>query len=219
MKGLIRNNFYSMEGNIKIAFIMAAVLAFTPLLINNSTLLINNSTLFSVIIAIQIFSFVANTGTSLHADETAKWNKFELTLPIKRSTIIGAKYLSFAILILFGLIMSIITVILFQFSKVTPTINSIIWGYEFGLVLSITAIAIMYPIMLKIGTEKNELIFLLSAFTAIGILFLITLTLSNITNGMNLRHPLVGAVSIVFSLFLFGVSYFISLKIHEHKEF
>lgn len=65
MKGLIRNNFYAMESNLTISFIMATALAFTPLFIKNATI-------YPMIISIQVFLFVVNTGTSLHTDEVAK---------------------------------------------------------------------------------------------------------------------------------------------------
>lgn len=77
MKGLIRNNFYSMESNMGISFLIAACLAATPLLLPDSNFIPR-------IISIQIFIFIVNTGTSLHADTVAKWNKYELTLPVGR---------------------------------------------------------------------------------------------------------------------------------------
>ncbi len=90
MKGLIRNNLYSMGGNLRVTLLIAVFLAFFPLLLKESSMI-------PIIFSIQIFLFVANTGTSLRVDESSKWNKFELTLPIKRRTIIGAKYVSFFI--------------------------------------------------------------------------------------------------------------------------
>ena len=35
MNGLIRNNFYAMESNLKMSFILAAALVFSPLIIHN----------------------------------------------------------------------------------------------------------------------------------------------------------------------------------------
>lgn len=212
MKGLIRNNFYAMESNLMISFIMAAALAFTPLFVKNTTI-------YPMIIAIQVFLFVVNTGTALHADEVAKWNKFELTLPIKRCTIIGAKYITFVILIIFGLIMGICTTVCIYLSGQTLDFLSMLWGYEYGLALSTISIALMYPIILRIGTEKNELVLILSAFVAIGIMCLIALALSSVTGGMNLRHPIVGLISIVVSIVLFALSFLASLHVHRNKEF
>lgn len=212
MNGLIRNNFYSMESNLKISFILAAVLIFSPLIINNAVI-------YPMIIAVQIFLFVVNTGTALHADEAAKWNKFELTLPIKRSTIIGAKYITFAILILFGLLMGLCTTLCINLSGQTWSFSSTLWGYEYGLVLSFFSISLMYPIVLKIGTEKNELVLILSAFAAIGFMYLVAVALSPATGGLNLRHPLVGAVSISVAVLMFIISFVVSMNIHKNKEF
>lgn len=212
MKGLIRNNFYSMESNMKMAFVIAALLALTPLLVKNPVFL-------PMIIAIQIFVFVANTGTSLHADETAKWNKYEITLPIKRSTVIGAKYVTFAILIFCGLLMSVITFAFAGVSELVLNMNTIIWGYEYGVILAMTTTALMYPMMLKFGTEKSELIMLVSVGMVVGMMLFVAMILSGVTNGMNMRHPLVGAVSVVVSVLLFIGSYFVSLWIQSKKEF
>lgn len=212
MKGLIRNNFYSMESNMKMAFVIAALLTLTPLLVKNPVFL-------PMIIAIQIFVFVANTGTSLHADETAKWNKYEITLPIKRSTVIGAKYVTFAILIFCGLLMSVITFAFAGVSELVLNMNTIIWGYEYGVILAMTTTALMYPMMLKFGTEKSELIMLVSVGMVVGMMLFVAMILSGATNGMNLRHPLVGAVSVVVSVLLFIGSYFVSLWIQSKKEF
>ncbi len=212
MNGLIRNNFYSMESNLKISFIMALALAFSPLIIKNAAI-------YPAIIAVQVSLFVVNTGTALHADEVAKWNKFELTLPVKRNTIIGAKYVTFAAFILCGLFTGLCTAICISLTGRTWNFLSILWGYEYGLGLSVISVSLMYPVILKIGTEKNELILLLSAFTAVGLMCLTAAALSPVTGEMNLQHPLVGAVIVSIALLMFPVSFVISVNIHKNKEF
>ena len=212
MNGLIRNNFYAMESNMTVSFIMAAALVFSPLIINNAAV-------YPMMIAAQVFLFVANTGTALHADEVAKWNKFELTLPIKRNTIVGAKYITFAVLILCGLLMGACTAVCIRLSGQAWNSLSLLWGYEYGLGVAVISISLMYPIILKIGTDKNELVLILSAFAAVGLMCLIAAALSPVTGEMNLRHPLVGLVSIPVSLLPFGISFAVSVNIHKNKEF
>lgn len=212
MKGLIRNTFYSMEDNVKIAFLMSAILIFMPFFTKEPTIL-------TIIISVQIFVFIANIGTALHADETAKWNKFERTLPVNQNVVILAKYISFSLLIVFGFMISILTGIIAVSTTSSLSLGSLIWGYEYGLTLSIMVAAIMYPAMLKFGTEKNELIILLCSFLSVGFISLIALLLSPITAGMNGKSLFVGAVSVVVSLLLLCVSYFISLRIYKNKEF
>lgn len=77
----------------------------------------------------------------------------------------------------------------------------------------------MYPLVLKLGTEKNELILLLSTFGAIGMQLLVAAGLSKWTDGMNMRHPLVEATGTIAAILLFLASYFVSVKIHKSKEF
>lgn len=212
MKGLIRNNLYSMGGNLRVTLLIAVLLAFFPLFLKESSMI-------PIIFSIQIFLFVANTGTSLRVDESSKWNKFELTLPIKRRTIIGAKYVSFFLLILLGVLMSFLTLAVVHVSGSQLDLNSVIYSYSFGLTLSITSVALMYPIMLKLGTEKNELIVFISCLAAIGMMVVVATLLIPATGGMQLRHPLVGIVSACIAAILFVVSYFLSIHIHRNKEF
>ena len=70
MKGLIRNNFYAMEGNIKLSLAIAGCLSLAVLFVRNSAVI-------QVVISMQVFIFVANVCTSLQADEVSRWNKFE----------------------------------------------------------------------------------------------------------------------------------------------
>ncbi len=212
MKGLIRNNLYSMENSILIAFIISVFLAIVPFGGVNPTLL-------PMIISIQIFVFVVNIGTSLRADETAKWSKFELTLPIKRSNLVLAKYVSIIILILMGIVMGTATMVLSGYYDYTVSRSALVYGFEYGLTLSILSTSIMYPLSLKLGAGKSEIIFIISAFATIGIMLLIAAALSAWTEGMNLRHPLVGAVSLLVAIVAFVLSYFVSVIIHNKKEF
>lgn len=212
MRGLIRNNFYSMESNIKISFIIA-------LFLSVATFFVKHSAFIQMIISMQVFIFIVNVGTSLHADVVSEWNRFEVTLPVKSNDIIKAKYISFVMLFLFGVVMGSITAISVYVTSGFSNIQSVLYGYEFGLTLAATTAGIMYPLMLKIGTEKNELIMILSAIASIGLLVLISAILIPLTGEMNMKHSLVGIVSTIVALTIFTISYFVSIKIYCHKEF
>ena len=172
-----------------------------------------------MIISMQLFIFVVNVGTSLHADVLSKWSKFERTLPVKPDDIVKAKYVSFFILFLFGILMGSITAVLAYITSGFSDIQPVLYGYEFGFTLAAVTAGIMYPLMLRIGTEKNEMIMILSAFAAIGLKVLVTVVLSPLIGEMNMRHSLVGSVSTIIALLLFVASYFISVKIYRNKEF
>lgn len=57
MKGLIRNSFYSMESNIKISFIIALFLSVVAFFVKHNAFI-------QMIIAMQLFIFIVNMGTS-----------------------------------------------------------------------------------------------------------------------------------------------------------
>ena len=211
MKGLIRNNFYSMENNVKISFVVALFLSVISIFVKQSNII-------QMIIAMQLFVFIVNVGTSLHADVVSKWNRFELTLPVKYNDIIKAKYISFAILFLLGMLMAAVTAILVYFTSDFSNIQNVYKGYVFGLTLSVTTAGIMYPLMLKIGTEKNELIMILSSIISIGLMVLISAALSPLTGEMNIKHSLVGIVSMSAALLIFVSSYFKSVYKELHAD-
>lgn len=212
MRGLVRNNLYSMESSIALACVLSAFLAV-------SSLFLKSPMAAPLIIAVQVFLFVVNIGPSLRADEMSKWSKYEITLPVSRGTLVLAKYISIVILLILGVLMGAVTVLLSHISGHPMAASTLLRGFEHGLTLSFFSIAIMYPLVLKLGTERNELILILSSFGAIGMQLLIAASLSKWTGGMNMRHPLAEAVSTFAALITFVVSYFVSVKLHKSKEF
>lgn len=214
MKGLVLNNFYSMEGTIKISFFISMFLAFFSIVLSNPKLI-------SMVIALQIFIVMTNVGTSLHVDESSKWNKMEITLPVKRKSIVTAKYISFIILIFIGLLFTLLTLLIQSF--IGAKINSYILleGYSYGLSLSISTVALLYPIILKFGANKNETMLMVAVGIDITIRFLVwgilNLFIGNFT--LNFNGIEVGVYTTVFSILLFIASYIISIYIHKRKSF
>ncbi|MEG0086929.1 MAG: ABC-2 transporter permease [Niameybacter sp.] len=76
MKGLVLNNFYAMQNNIKISFVISLLLAIVSVGLKEPKLI-------SMVIAAQIFVIMGNIATTMHVDEASKWNKMEITLPVK----------------------------------------------------------------------------------------------------------------------------------------
>lgn len=210
MKGLIRNNFYAMEGNIKLSLAIAGCLSLAVLFVRNSAVI-------QVVISMQVFIFVANVCTSLQADEVSRWNKFERMLPVQYSTIIGAKYISFLLLILLGMVMGGVTTALMAAVEGTVDVQAVLYGYTFGLSLSAATAGIMYPLTLKLGTEKSELIMILSAIGSIGMISLVAAVLSPLIGEMNMRLQLVRVAAMLVAFAVFAGSYGVSVRIFRRK--
>lgn len=213
MKGLLRNNFYSMGTNLQLAFGISFVLVFLPIVLARENIVV-------MVLAMQSFMFNANIGTALNIDITSKWSNFEITLPVKRSDIIKARYISFILLTLCGIFMSVLTSFFMFLVYESLSVDAIIFGFSFGVSLSLITSSLMYPIMLKIGTEKNEIIIFICAAVAV-ILFLRVLKIATpfvsdkfIIDG----KALIGIIFLLISIGLFIISYFVSLTIYKKKE-
>lgn len=213
MKGLLRNNFYSMGTNLQLSFVISFVLIFIPLVLGEENIV-------PMVLSMQSFMFIANIGTALNTDITTKWSNFEITLPIKRKDIIKARYTSFLMLIMCGVFMSAVTSFLTAIVFETFTIDALIFGFAFGVSLSLLTSSFMYPIMLKFGTEKNEIIIFICAGIATA-LFLIVLKITApfvsdnfIMNGKSL----IGIIFTLVSIGVFILSYFVSLTMYKRKE-
>lgn len=211
MKGLLANNFYSTQENIKLSLIIALVVAFIALFLKDASFI-------PMIIAIQIFVFATNLGASLKMDAASKWNKFEITLPVTRRNIITAKYISFLFLILIGVATSLITV---AFQGLWGELNSkmIISGYGYGLQLSFSTIAIVYPLILKFGAEKSEPLIFVAAGLSLGMRLLVWYLLYLSDKTIYFKNTIVDYVSLALALVIFVLSYFLSVQIHRNKEF
>ena len=66
MKGLIRNNFYSMESNVKISFIIALFLSVVAFFVKHNAFI-------QMIISMQVFVFIVNVSSYAKNRYRKKW--------------------------------------------------------------------------------------------------------------------------------------------------
>ncbi|MEK4563322.1 ABC-2 transporter permease [Alkalihalobacillus sp. FSL R5-0424] len=143
------------------------------------------------------------------------WNKYVLTLPLKRDRIVQSHYLFFITLITIGLVISVIAFYLAQmfFGSEAP-------GYIYA-VLNIAGIAftmgfVIYPLTYLMGTEKAEVIAMIGAGAGIGLFFLSAL----IYDFLPLDEDWLFSLSfMLITLVLFIISYIVSIQVYKRKEF
>lgn len=101
-----------------------------------------------------------------------------------------------------------------------PAFRDVLHGYAFGLTLSALSTAVLYPLVLKFGTDKSDVFLILSGILSCVMLVLISGILSLFTGSMmNMKAPLVDVVSVGTALVMFAASYCISEQILQNKEF
>lgn len=210
MLGLIKKDFLLIKANSKqmvIIFIVYLMLAFQGTF--DATFIVP---LIGIMLFISTFSY----------DDFNNWNSYAVTLPDGRKNVVRAKYIASIILTIILAIVSLTIGIGISYTK-TNSINldEIISSLMGTMLSSIIIISLLYPIVFKFGATNGRIILFAVVFGIAGIGALIAQFVDmtfiiDIINGLD-SYSLI-AIPII-SVILLGISYLISNKIYQNKEF
>ena len=210
MLGLIKKDFLLIKANLKsmiIIFVIYIMLAFQGTF--DVTFIIP---LIGIMLFISTFSY----------DDFNNWNSYAVTLPNGRKNVVRAKYIASIILTIILVIVSLIIGIGISYTK-TNSINldEIISSLMGTMLSSVIIISLLYPIVFKFGATNGRIILFAVVFGIAGIGALIaqfvdTTPIINMINRLD-SYSLI-AIPII-SVILIGISYLISNKIYQNKEF
>ena len=210
MLGLIKKDFLLMKANLKsmiIIFVIYIMLAFQGTF--DVTFIIP---LIGIMLFISTFSY----------DDFNNWNSYAVTLPDGRKNVVRAKYIASIILTIILVAVALVIGMGINYTK-TNSINldEIISSLMGTMLSSVIIISLLYPIVFKFGATNGRIILFAVVFGTAGIGALITQFVDmtyiiNMINGLD-NYSLI-AIPII-SVILLGMSYLISNKIYQHKEF
>lgn len=210
MLGLIKKDFLLIKANLKsmiIIFVIYIMLAFQGTF--DVTFIIP---LIGIMLFISTFSY----------DDFNNWNSYAVTLPNGRKNVVRAKYIASIILTIILAIVSLTIGIGISYTK-TNSINldEIISSLMGTMLSSIIIISLLYPIVFKFGATNGRIILFAVVFGIAGIGALIaqfvdTTPIINMINRLD-SYSLI-AIPII-SAILLSISYLISNKIYQNKEF
>ena len=210
MLGLIKKDFLLIKANLKsmvIIFIVYLILAFQGAF--DVTFIIP---LIGIMLFISTFSY----------DDFNHWNSYAVTLPDGRKNVVRAKYIASIILTIILAAVALIIGIGISYTK-TNSINldEIISSLMGTMLSSVIIISLLYPIVFKFGATNGRIILFAVVFGIAGIGALIaqfvdTTPIINMINRLD-SYSLI-AIPII-SAILLGISYLISNKIYQNKEF
>lgn len=213
MKGLFLDNFYKTIGSIKLfAFLVFAV--------GVAALLTGNDTILELFVYIAITALSVNGISSMRKDADVKWNKLELTLPVRRSDIVKSKYLSYLFWVLTGIVIAAI------FTALAVAIHgNVFFAYGFrdisslftlGTGIALLVGALFYPLAYLLGIDKSETLLVISVIGGVGLaVFLIWMV--NL-NGTLSYYTRLGIFALIIAL-IFCISYLFTKIIYRGKEF
>ena len=216
MRGLLEKDFRLLKGQ-KNFFLL--ILVITVLLSLNSE---NN-------FAVTYLTFIAGflTISSFGYDDNGNCMPFLMTLPVSRMLYVKSKYLLGFLLTfigwLAGMVISMITALL---HKAPPTADAVLFQLAW-VILWMIMLSFVLPMLFKFGAEKGRMATLAMMLVFMAIVFAFT----KLAEGMGMDmdaclNALVGQQIIVLvaglavvALILVLISYFISVKIVQKKEY
>ncbi|SET47821.1 ABC-2 family transporter protein [Oceanobacillus limi] len=212
MKGLILNNFYSVEKSIKSSILLTVVIVTFMILSQHS-------------LALRLAAFIPFALIPVHAFEVLKqdsrsgWNRYELTLPLHRHKILLSKYVIFILLFLLGLfITTVIFLLADAFMTITFTqvyVNYLLRGM--GLILCIAALT--YPLTYLLGTEKSDFIQICSIGFSLGMFGIVFAMLTWIMGKVDGFDEIFSISFFSVAIIFFIISYAISYIIYRKKDY
>lgn len=212
MKGLLLKDLFNLRRIMKQYFFVAALMFVWSVFLKNQMLFTMIMIMYSMMMLLTTMSF----------DESSQFNKYALTMPVTRRELAGEKYILMLLLMLAGVAVGFVGGgILSLFSS-----EEISWLSAEKLV-SIAAVSGVYvlgfsvllPMIFKYGVEKSRLLLAIIYLLVFGVLYGTVSFIRQKGLVISENQIVVFAVlCIVFCFAVFAVSWFVSVRIMEKKE-
>jgi ABC-2 type transport system permease protein len=211
MKGLIIKDLIALKKQVKIFLILAAFYIVFSIVTKNTGMFGAMVILLCVMMPITTMSF----------DEHYKWDRYALSLPISRKTLVISKYV-------LGILLDLAAIVI-----VAPTsivIGSVVGEMEINesLVASLAIggvallfLSIILPIIFKFGVEKGRML-MMTIFFVPAILVMLISSLGIALPNKLMLEKLTIYLPFVLPVMVIGVlliSIYISIGIYTRKEF
>ncbi len=210
MLGFIKKDFLLVKANAKsmaILFIVYLILAFQGIF--EATLIVP---LIGIMLFISTFSY----------DDFNHWNSYAVTLPNGRKNVIRAKYVASIIFVVILGIVSLAISLGINYIKTNSINLEEMMSALMGTLLSgVIIISLLYPIVFKFGATNGRMILFAVIFGIAGIGTIIAnfVDMTFLINKINELENYLWIAIPTISILLLGISYFISNKIYQNKEF
>ncbi|KQL56039.1 MULTISPECIES: ABC-2 transporter permease [Bacillaceae] len=218
MKGLLLNQYYSVQKSIWVYALLAFVIPVVILIFFEGSMLDRLAAFvaigFMVSPALEVLKHEGKSG----------WSKYMATLPISRAKVVQSHYLFFVLLLLVGVGFAGAAYFI-----ATHLFNQVPTDYFFVGILSIIGIVltsgvITYPLTYILGAEKSDMILVLGMGGSIGVYLLTYTIFSMVFNEEGTYFGsdadlFFGLLFIGITLIVFVLSYIVSLILYKRKEF
>lgn len=179
--------------------------------------------------AFLLFSFATNT---FAVEEKGDLNRFYLILPVKRSMVVRGRYvLSFVLYaggVLLGAALMPLTN-LYSLSKWYPSLEWMLALFAFSFLFYGSMSLAMYPVLFRMGYQKGKMWGYYVPAIVICLIYVAVMEYDALARGGTLifdlfvyaseHMPAVSGGMLVLGAVLLGISYMLSVRIYERREF
>lgn len=184
--------------------------------------LFSNSTMFSTLATLILLLLPL---TSFSLDELARWDKFAAALPGGRRAVVKSKYQLLFLTLAGALILSVLVGVLVYFfgRDQSTTLPELVVTALICAVMGLLINCLLYPFLFKYGAQKARLYLALGIGIAMALIAVVIFLfrLNNALLEMLQELPLaaIAAALIVLLAAAVVISYRISCRIYDNKEF
>lgn len=203
MIGLILKDVLNLKKQARIYLILVIFYFILGIANKNSSMFSSMMAMVAVLIPITAMSY----------DERSKWDRYALTMPLSRATMVASKYLIGLIFLSAACLISIIVNMLFSITDISEYILISLASLSAGMIL----MALVFPLLFKFGVEKGRILLMIVLFAPTALISLLPSVGVSLPDEETIKSfiyagPIIGGV-------IFLASFYISLSIYRKKEF
>ncbi len=207
MKGLLIKDFINLRKYGKSVLVILVFYIIFSFVMDNIMFLSGMIVLLFSMMAVTSFSY----------DKLAGWDKYAMSLPLPRRTIVSSKYVLALILAICGMVLSVVAgLILGLFRDTGDITQQLVTSYALFSV-GILFLSIMLPLVYKFGVEKSRLMMMLIFAIPVVAVFVLGQTGISVPDETEVTRLI--AFSSVVIIPLYAFSWILSYYIYEKKEF
>lgn len=211
MKGLFLKDLYNMKLSAKTLVATCGMLTVFGVMLNSPT----------YILCLLMFMSLSISISSVCADEKCHWEPYALTLPVTRRQIVLEKMASMVCYLLAGSTVGL------AISLVMTVVNGeeltmLLMGFGFALGVILILQSIIFPLLLKLGSENARYI-LMGVVAIPAVIFIVSMKYFKVSEEWLDAFINKWIGSACLGLILAGmlsllISYFVSVRIYAKKE-
>lgn len=214
MKGLLRNNFFAVCANAKVFSIFMLLFGVFVVAVISQSLLIGY-------VMIGMVGFSVNAAAVAKNEFSSKWGKYKLTLPVRRIEIVRSLFWNQIIWLVIGASFAGIGVGLSWLLHGCPFDQQIdtLTMFALGISMSLFMGAVFFPLFYLVGEDRSEVLLIISLLCAFCINFVIISIMNDLLDPGIIAVLAGNAVIISSSIFMFALSYWLTVEIFKRKEY